>query len=191
MKTPIRWLLILLIAAAVAGCATTDDDIGDEEMREMDEAAERAEAEREAEERARREAEEAEAAGAAGADGFEGDALEDPDSPLSERVVYFEFDSSSIDDEGMELLEAHAEFLAENPDRQVMVEGHTDERGSREYNLALGERRADAVAQVLELNGASDDQIETLSYGEEQPAEPGSNEEAWAQNRRAELVYER
>ncbi|PWG61153.1 peptidoglycan-associated lipoprotein Pal [Sediminicurvatus halobius] len=190
MKTVTRWLLILLVAAAVAGCATTDDEIGDEEMREMDEAAERAAAEREAE-RARREAEEAEAAGAAGAAGFEGDALEDPDSPLSERVIYFEFDSSNIDAEGIELLEAHADYLAENPQRRVLVEGHTDERGSREYNLALGERRAQAVARVLQLNGVDDDQVETLSYGEEQPAANGSNEEAWAQNRRAELVYER
>jgi len=192
MQTPLRWLLIAVLTVLLAGCATTDDGIGDEEMREMDEAAEQAAAEREAE-RARQEAEaaeQAEAAGAAGTTGFEGDALEDPESPLSERIVYFDFDSSSIDEEGMALLEAHAEYLAENPDRRLLVEGHTDERGSREYNLALGERRAQAVARVLQLNGADDGQVETLSYGEEQPAVSGSNEDAWAQNRRAELVYE-
>lgn len=190
MQTPIRWLLIAALAAVLAGCATTDDDIGDDEMREMDEAAEAAEARR-ADELARREAEQAEAAGAAGAAGFEGDPLEDPASPLAERVIYFEFDSSSINESGMSLLEAHAEYLAENPDRRVLIEGHTDERGSREYNLALGERRAQAVARVLQLNGADGRQVETLSYGEEQPAAEGSSESAWAQNRRAELVYER
>jgi peptidoglycan-associated lipoprotein len=91
----------------------------------------------------------------------------------------------------MDQLEAHGEYLADNPDRQMLVEGHTDERGAREYNLALGERRAEAVKQALTLAGADEAQVDTVSYGEESPAVSGSSESAWAENRRAELVYER
>lgn len=117
--------------------------------------------------------------------------LEDPTGALSQRVVYFEFDSSSIRADDMDLVEAHGAYLAEHPEQQVVVEGHTDERGSREYNLALGERRAKAVAQALELNGAAAEQIEVVSFGEEKPAETGQNEAAWSQNRRAEIIYTR
>ena len=117
--------------------------------------------------------------------------LEDPTGQLAERVVYFEFDSSTIRADDMGLIEAHGAYLAEHPDQQVVVEGHTDERGSREYNLALGERRAKAVAQALELNGAAPEQIEVVSYGEEKPAQTGQTEAAWSQNRRAEIIYTR
>jgi peptidoglycan-associated lipoprotein len=131
----------------------------------------------------------AEAGAAAGAERYEGEALDDPESPLSQRVFYFEFDSSELSDQALETLKAHGKYLATHPERNVIIEGHTDERGSREYNLALGEGRAESVARVLKLNGAADDQIETVSYGEEKPAAPGHNEEAWAENRRAELIY--
>lgn len=131
----------------------------------------------------------AEAAGAQGAESFIGDELDDPASPLSTRVIYFGFDSNEVSSEDMAVLQAHGRYLSENPDQQIVIEGHTDERGSREYNLALGERRADAVKQVLVLSGASEAQIESVSFGEEKPAALGSNEEAWAENRRAELLY--
>lgn len=134
-------------------------------------------------------AEGAEAGGAAGAETFEGEALDDPQSPLSQRVFYFEFDSSELSEQALETLKAHGEYLATHPERTVIIEGHTDERGSREYNLALGENRAEAVARVLKLNGAAEDQIETVSYGEEKPAAMGHDEQAWAENRRAELIY--
>lgn len=110
-------------------------------------------------------------------------------NPLSTRTVYFEFDSSRIQSRFNEALQAHAEYLAEHPDVRLRLEGHTDERGTREYNVALGERRAESVQKALVLSGAEADQISTLSFGEEQPAALGSTEEAYAKNRRVELIY--
>ena len=182
MKSSLRWLLPVAFTVVLAGCATTEDDINDAEMAEIDQAAA---AEMEAGGAG------ASASGAQGAAGFEGEPLEDPASPLSDRVVYFEYDSAVLTDEGMELIEAHGEYLADNPERAILVEGHTDERGSREYNLALGERRAESVQQALLIAGADETQVDIVSYGEESPAVSGSTESAWEQNRRAELVYER
>lgn len=134
-------------------------------------------------------AEGAQTSGAATPGGFQGDALNDPASPLSQRVIYFEYDSSELKPEYQQLLQAHGQYLAANPQKRLVVAGHTDERGTREYNLALGERRADAVKKVLVLNGASADQVEGVSFGEEQPAQVGSDEAAMSKNRRAELNY--
>ncbi|WP_052367607.1 peptidoglycan-associated lipoprotein Pal [Algiphilus aromaticivorans] len=106
-----------------------------------------------------------------------------------ENTVYFEFDSSDLSREGRSTVEKHADFLTRNPDVRVRLEGHTDERGTREYNIGLGERRAQAVARVLTARGVSSDQFSVVSYGEERPAVSGSNEEAWAKNRRVEIVY--
>jgi len=175
--------LILLLA----GCAATDEGIDDAEMAEIDQAA-AAEADVGDDGDTDRGAD---ATGADGAGNIAGEPLEDPDSPLSERVIYFDYDSSTLSDEAMTLIAAHGEFLADNSGRRLLVEGHTDERGSREYNLALGERRAEAVKQALVISGASDDQVETVSYGEESPAVSGSGESVWSENRRAALVYER
>jgi len=108
---------------------------------------------------------------------------------LATRVVYFEFDSSEVHGTGVEVVAAHARFLAANSATRVRLEGHTDERGSREYNIGLGERRAQAVRRALMLQGALDGQISTVSYGEERPAAAGHDEEAWAKNRRVEIVY--
>ena len=105
------------------------------------------------------------------------------------RTFYFDFDSSDIKDESKESLMAHARFLTANAAQQVQVEGHCDERGTTEYNMALGERRAKSVGSFLTVNGASAGQIETISYGEERPAEQGQTEAAWAQNRRAVINY--
>ena len=108
---------------------------------------------------------------------------------LATRVVYFDFDSSEIKGAGVDVVAAHARYLAANPGTRVRLEGHTDERGSREYNIGLGERRAQAVRRALMLQGAIDGQLSTVSYGEERPAAPGHDEEAWAKNRRVEIVY--
>ncbi|MBS8238905.1 peptidoglycan-associated lipoprotein Pal [Marinobacter lipolyticus] len=105
-------------------------------------------------------------------------------------TFYFDFDTAEIKPEAREVLVAHARYLESNPNQQVRLEGHGDERGTKEYNLALGERRANAVERFLIVNGASRGQLETVSYGEEKPAVMGSNESAWAQNRRVELVFE-
>ena len=109
-----------------------------------------------------------------------------PVGPI-ERVVLFDFDSYLIKDEFRPLVEGHAKALVGNRSRHIAVEGHTDERGGREYNLALGQRRAEAVARALVLLGAGEAQIEATSFGKERPANPGHDEVAWAQNRRAEI----
>ena len=118
-----------------------------------------------------------------------GHALDDPDSLLAKRTVFFEFDESVILDADRPILEAHAQYLSQNPGAAVTLEGHTDERGTREYNLALGEQRAISVRQFMSLLGASGQQLRTVSYGEERSAALGHNEEAWAQNRRVEIIY--
>jgi peptidoglycan-associated lipoprotein len=103
------------------------------------------------------------------------------------RVVYFDYDSFVVKDEFRGLIDGHAKVLAANRSKRVVIEGHTDERGGREYNLALGQKRAEAVARSLALLGASDSQIEAVSFGEERPAVEGHDEAAWARNRRAEV----
>jgi peptidoglycan-associated lipoprotein len=117
------------------------------------------------------------------------DPFEDPNSLLSKRVVYFDFDSSAIRDDALPIIQAHADYLANNTQVSFTLEGHADERGTREYNLALGERRADAVRRLLIANGVSPAQVRVVSYGEERPAVLGHDESAWSLNRRAELVY--
>jgi len=108
---------------------------------------------------------------------------------LKNRVIYFDFDSSEIRGDYTSMIAAHAKYLASNASIRVRVEGNTDERGSREYNIGLGERRAQAVRRALLLQGVAESQITTVSYGEERPAITGHSEEAWAKNRRAEIVY--
>ena len=134
-------------------------------------------------------AEGATAAGAGDSTGFKGSELDDPNSPLSQRIIYFDYDSNVIKPQFQSLLEQHARFLRANDRRHVVIEGHTDERGGREYNLALGQRRSEAVRRALGLLGVPDSQVEAVSFGKEKPAAPGSDEASWAKNRRAELVY--
>jgi peptidoglycan-associated lipoprotein len=119
------------------------------------------------------------------------DALDNPNSPLATRVFYFAYDSSEVKPSDRPIIAAHAQYLAKHPNVTVVVEGNTDERGSREYNIGLGERRAEAVRRLLLFQGATDKQIQTISYGEERPVALGHNEAAWKQNRRVELVYKR
>ncbi|MDB5945010.1 MAG: peptidoglycan-associated lipoprotein [Ramlibacter sp.] len=105
------------------------------------------------------------------------------------RIVYFDYDSDAIKPEFQTLIESHARFLKANGSRKVVIEGHTDERGGREYNLALGQRRAEAVRRSLGLLGIGDNQVEAVSFGKEKPAVQGTDEAAWSQNRRAEIAY--
>lgn len=118
-----------------------------------------------------------------------GGALGGPTASQENRVVYFEFDRFDIKPEYNAILQAHARYLSSNPTAKVRLEGHADERGSREYNIGLGEKRAQAVRSVLLLQGAVADQINTVSFGEERPAVIGSDDEAWSLNRRVEIVY--
>jgi len=105
------------------------------------------------------------------------------------RIIYFDYDSYVIKPDFQSLIEAHARFLKANGRRHIVIEGHTDERGGREYNLALGQRRSEAVRRSLSLLGVADAQVEAVSFGKEKPASQGSDETAWAQNRRAEIAY--
>jgi peptidoglycan-associated lipoprotein len=104
------------------------------------------------------------------------------------RIIYFDFDSYTVKPEFQTVIDGHARFLKTNPNRRVSIEGHTDERGGREYNLALGQKRSEAVRRALVLVGVPDAQIEAVSFGKEKPAAQGAGEESWAQNRRAEIT---
>ena len=121
---------------------------------------------------------------------YERNAIDDPENVLSIKTIYFAFDSSEISEEDTEVIKHHGKYLALHPDVSMRLEGHTDERGTREYNVALADRRAQAVKKLLLYQGASASQITIISYGEEKPAAMGHDEDAWKLNRRAELVYE-
>jgi len=125
-----------------------------------------------------------------GSDGFGMNPLQDPNNILSRRSVYFDFDSYSVKSEYRDLVLAHAAYLRDNLNAQVLLQGNTDERGSREYNLALGQRRANSVRDILLLSGARDQQVEAVSLGEEKPRALGSDESSWAENRRTDILYQ-
>ncbi len=187
MKALSKLLVTVVPLALVFGCATTDKTAGgDEDMAG-------AGAETEIVTPPPSVTEDtmgAEAIAAPGQDGgFMGDPLDDPDSLLSKRVIYFDFDRSEIKDEFRDIIEAHGQYLAENPGVRVVLEGHTDERGTREYNMGLGERRAKSVRRYMSVQGASFSQMDVVSYGEERPIAMGHDEDAWAENRRVEIVY--
>lgn len=133
----------------------------------------------------------AETAGTEDGDRFQGHPLDDPDPDnlLNKKVIHFDFDRSAVKPEYRKIVEAHGRYLANNPRARVTLEGHTDERGSREYNLGLGERRADSVAELLVALGAEQRQVTQVSYGEEQPVATCHEEECWWQNRRVEIIY--
>ncbi len=115
--------------------------------------------------------------------------LTDPKSKLSQRSIYFDLDKYDVKDEYKDLVAAHAKYLVANKGFKVLLQGNTDERGSREYNLSLGQKRAEAVKRSLTLLGVSEAQIESVSLGEEKPKDAGHDEAAWSQNRRADILY--
>lgn len=116
-------------------------------------------------------------------------ALKDPKSPLSKRAIYFDYDSYVVRDEYKALLDHHARFLAKNSQFKMLIQGNADERGSREYNLALGQKRAEAVKKALMLLGAKEAQLESVSLGEEKPVCMEQSESCWSQNRRGDMLY--
>lgn len=116
-------------------------------------------------------------------------ALKDPKSPLAKRSIYFDFDSYVVKDEYQTLLNHHAQFLIKNPQMKMLIQGNADERGSREYNLALGQKRAEAVKKALMLLGVKESQLEAVSLGEEKPVCTEATESCWAQNRRGDMLY--
>ena len=120
---------------------------------------------------------------------YTGHPLDNPDSPLSTKVIYFAFDSSAVEPQYEAVIAAHGAYLAANSGVSIIVEGHADERGTREYNVALSERRANTVQNLLALQGASANQTEAVALGEEKPVAMGHDESSWSLNRRVELVY--
>jgi peptidoglycan-associated lipoprotein len=118
------------------------------------------------------------------------DPLNDPKGILAKRSVYFDYDSYIVKDEFKPVVEAHAKYLVANKTRKIVIQGNTDDRGGREYNLALGQKRSEAVRKSLTLLGVSDSQMEAVSFGKEKPKATGSDEAAWAENRRADLAYQ-
>lgn len=118
----------------------------------------------------------------------------DPDSVAGrapkQRVIYFDFDTVEINSQYLAVITDHGRFLAQNPSGRVRLEGHTDERGSREYNIALGEGRARSIARMMQLQGVDIGQMQAVSYGEELPVDEQHNETAWTQNRRVNIIYE-
>lgn len=115
--------------------------------------------------------------------------LKDPNNILSKRSIFYDFDKFDVRDEYRGMVEAHAKYLRDNPGAKTLIQGNTDERGSREYNIGLGQRRSDGVKKLLILLGAKESQIESTSLGEEKPRAEGHNEEAWTQNRRSDILY--
>ena len=174
----IKFVPLMAAALMFVGCATT-------ETAQEEEPAPVVETEPSTTDRP----EDADITGADRARPWTGHPLEDPDSLLYTKVIHFDFDRSEIKPEWRDIVVAHGNYLAQNPSVMVTIEGHCDERGSREYNIGLGERRANAVRQILLAQGVMPDQITTISYGEEQPVALGSDEVSWAQNRRAVFVY--
>ena len=177
-----NFVLVAILAAALVGCSSTPTTEAPVEDRGAAGAA---------------------GAGAAGAQtggaqgaGVSGSAtagarnpLRDPGSILSKRSIYFDFDSFVVKDEYRPLVEAHARYLQQNRTARMTIQGNTDERGSREYNIALGQKRADSVKRMMMLLGATESQIETVSFGKEKPRNPGHDEAAWAENRRDDILY--
>jgi peptidoglycan-associated lipoprotein len=178
-------------AGAVPGAQSVD-----EERRRQEEARRLAEQKRRAEEEAARRAAEQPVVKPLPTPGVSERKLTDPASelkdsasPLSKRSVYYDFDMYNIREEFQPIVEEHAKYLLEHKELKVRVEGNCDERGSREYNLALGQRRADSVKRAMTLIGVPARQIETVSFGAEKPKAPGHDEESWAENRRSDIVY--
>ena len=118
------------------------------------------------------------------------DPLNDPKGVLANRSVFFDYDSYVVRDDGKPVVENHSAYLTKNKQRKVLIQGNTDERGGTEYNLALGQKRAEAVRRSMGALGVADGQMEAVSLGEEKPKATGSNEAAWAENRRADIVYQ-
>lgn len=127
---------------------------------------------------------------AAGSGSQLGPEFSDPNNPLSKQTIYFELDSSQVKQEFVPVISAHAQYLASHPNQRVILAGHADERGSSEYNIALGEQRSKSVERMMRAQGVGPAQLEIVSYGEEKPAVPGQNESAWQMNRRVEVDYQ-
>ena len=177
-----KWIIVAFVVALVAGCKST------EEKAPVEEGAPAATAPAATPGATTSGATTPGVAGTAGGP-YSRAALRDPNSILSKRSIYFEFDDATIKDQYRPIIEAHAKYLQVNRNARVTLQGNTDERGTREYNIALGQRRADAVKKMMVLLGAQEIQIETVSFGKEKPRREGHDETSWNENRRVDIVH--
>jgi peptidoglycan-associated lipoprotein len=195
-----RILLPLLLVGLLSGCETLglgDDDKAAIEDRNAAEAAKKPAAGTTAGTASKGAQTAGLSGGAVSGQSLDGKALDqagkdprkDPASPLSKRSIYFDFDSFVVKDEYRPVIEAHAAYLARKSDSRIVIQGNADERGSREYNLALGQKRAESVRKAFAILGVKEAQIEAVSFGEEKPRRAGATEEDYAENRRADIVY--
>jgi peptidoglycan-associated lipoprotein len=181
-----KWILAALIVAAIAGCKSTEGD----KAAPIEEGAPTATAPAAGSGATTAGATTPGVAGTPAATGTTpASALRDPKNILSKRSVYFDYDQFAIKDEFKPMIEAHAKYLQANRGARATLQGNTDERGTREYNIALGQKRADAVKKLMVLLGASEVQIETVSFGKEKPRREGHDEASWAENRRVDIVH--
>ncbi len=171
MKMYKNLLVSLLLSTALAGCSMFggDEKSSDDAMSGMHDGAD--------------------TSGMMDGNDYTGHPLDNPASPLSTKVIYFAFDSSAVEPQYEAVIAAHGAYLAANSGVSIIVEGHADERGTREYNVALSERRANTVQNLLALQGASANQTEAVALGEEKPVAMGHDESSWSLNRRVELIY--
>ena len=187
-----KTILGLIIVGMLAGCSTVQnkpasvDTSQDDAARAAKAAADKAAADKAAADQAAAQARALEQARLAS----QANPLKDPSNILSQRSVFFGFNKYNVSDEYHPMLEAHATYLLAHSDAKVTLQGNTDDRGSSEYNLALGQRRADAVRKELNLLSVPDAQMEAVSFGKEKPRATGNNETAWQQNRRTDIVYQ-
>ena len=177
-----KWIIVAFVMALVAGCKST------EEKAPVEEGAPTSTAPATAPGATTSPAQPGAVTGTPGGP-YSPAALKDPNSILSKRSIYFDFDEASIKDQYRPIIEAHAKYLQVNRNARVTLQGNTDERGTREYNIALGQRRADAVKKMMVLYGAEEIQIETVSFGKEKPRREGHDETAWTENRRVDIVH--
>ncbi|GBL46316.1 18K peptidoglycan-associated outer membrane lipoprotein [Sulfuriferula multivorans] len=186
-----KMILSLLLVGVLAGCSSMQEKPANVQdlnaQKAQQDAAAKAAAEKAAELRA---LEQRRLAEQEAARNKQVNPLTDPNSPLSQRSIYFDYDSSVVQDSYRPTLQAHAGYLSSHKDAKVTLQGNTDDRGSREYNLALGQRRADSVRKVLNTLGVPESQMEAVSFGEEKPKATGDDEAAWKENRRVDIVYQ-
>ena len=168
----LAWLAVVMSALLFAGCTSTVTKDGAPDGASVEDRGSSATT-----------------SGARDGGAWTGNPLENPNSLLYTKTIYFDFDQSTIRSEFVDVLRAHAAYLNSNRSVSVLVEGHADERGSREYNIGLGERRANTIKRFLEAEGVDSAQVNTISYGEERPVAMGHDEVSWAENRRGVLVY--
>ena len=180
-----NWIIGVFIVAALAGCKSTDT----QNAAPVEEGASTAATPATGPGATTSGATTAGVSGTPGAGAGATAALRDPNNILSKRSVHFDYDQFAIKDEYKPMIEAHAKYLQSNRNARATLQGHTDERGTREYNIALGQKRADAVKKLMLLLGATEMQIETVSFGKEKPRREGHDEPSWAENRRVDILH--